>query len=88
MNAEQIKIYDSGYNEGFFRAIEVLASMHLRTISNHHTMLLECDKRVLSAELRLTAKRILQKRGLVPWDHDVTTGKKEPVNINFDVKEY
>lgn len=84
MTEEEIKLFDRGYNEGFFQAAQYVASEILRTVESRNDLLLPTHKRQLVALIKMDTKRILKKKQLVPYDYDVIIGKQEPVNIDFN----
>lgn len=86
MTEQEFQKYNSGYNEGFFFAAQALASRILRLIDNHPSWMLEPDKRQAKAEIKLVTKHLLQKRRIIPTSYDVTTGKAENVEIDFNTQ--
>lgn len=86
MKKTEIDKFDSGYNEGFFFAAQVVASAVLRLINNHPSWMLEPSRRQANAEIKLLTRRILHRRGLVPSTHQVITGKAEEVPIDFNIQ--
>ena len=71
MTEEELRKYNSGYNEGFFYAAEVVASTVLRLIRNHPSWMLEPSRRAAVAEIKMATKHILHHRGLIPSSYDV-----------------
>ena len=84
-NEEKIAAFDSGYNEGFFFAAQAVASRVLRLICNHPSWMLDPDRKAAIAEIKMTTKYCLQKRGIIPYSYDVITGKAEDVPIDFNL---
>lgn len=84
-NEEKMAAFDSGYNEGFLFAAQAVASRVLRLIYNHPSWMLEPDRKAAIAEIKMTTKYCLQKRGVIPYSHDVITGKSDEVPVNFDL---
>jgi hypothetical protein len=85
MTKEEMQKYESGFNEGLMYGVQLTVSEILRIINNHN-WLLKPDKIKAEAHFRMAARRILQRRGLVPFEHDIMTGKAEPVELNFNMK--
>lgn len=83
--SEDMKKFESGYNEGFFYAAQVVASNVLRLIDQHPSWMLEPSRRQAKAEIRLATKNILQKKGLIPSSYAVMTGKAEDVPVDFNL---
>ncbi|MBQ9368939.1 MAG: hypothetical protein IJT83_14245 [Victivallales bacterium] len=86
MTNDEITKFESGYNEGFFYAAQAVASAVLRLIDNHPRWMLDPDRRQAKAEIKLATKRILQKRGLIPYSYDVMMGKAEDVPVDFNLQ--
>lgn len=87
MTPEEIKKFESGYNEGFLYAAQVVASHILRSIDQHGSWILPGDRDAVKAQLKLTTRYILERRKLVPTTYQVLTGKAEPVELNFNLFE-
>lgn len=86
MNKSETDKFDSGYNEGFFFAAQVVASEVLRLINNHPSWMLEPSRRQAVAEIKLATRHILLRRGLIPSSYDVMTGKAEDVPVDFNIQ--
>ena len=84
-NEEKMAAFDSGYNEGFLFAAQAVASRVLRLIYNHPRWMLESDRKAAIAEIKLTTKYCLQKRGVIPSSYKVMIGKAEDVPVHFDL---
>lgn len=84
MTQEEKQKFESGYNEGMMYAIQLMASESLRIVGAYSS-LLRSDKVFLSARIKMTAKHILQRKGIVPSDHEVFIGKAEPVDLDFNM---
>ena len=82
---EKNQTFECGYREGFFFAAQALASRMIRLINNHPSWMLEPDRKQAIASLKLTTKNLLEKRGIIPFRHDVIIGKAEDIPVNFDL---
>ena len=85
-NKEYFETYEKGFRSGYLQAVQETVSVIRRLIDNHPSWMLEPERRVSKASINLAAKHLLQKRGCVPYDHDVITGKAEKVSLDFDMK--
>lgn len=85
-NKEKFEAFDNGYKEGYFQAAQEVASVVLRLIDNHPSWMLDPSRRVAKAEIKLATRHLLSKRGIIPYAHDVITGKAEEVTVDFDMK--
>lgn len=86
MTKEEIQKFESGFNEGFLYAAQVVASEIIRCINNHHSWMLPKDREVAKNHIKLTTRFILEKRKLVPTTYQVLRGKAEDVKLDFDIK--
>lgn len=77
--------YDSGFNDGFLYAAQVVASAIIRDINNHPSWMLEPERKQAIASIKLTTRYILQKRKLVPTTYEVLRGLAEDVNLDFSL---
>ena len=85
MTQTEIDKFASGYNEGFMYAVQLMAGEAIRTIHNQ-PRILGVDKTIVTAKIKQKAATILKKRGLMPYSHDVLTGKAEKVELDFNLK--
>ena len=85
MTQTEIDKFASGYNEGFMYAVQLMAGEAIRTIHNQ-PRILGVDKTIVTAKIKMKAEKILQKRGLMPYSHDVLMGKAEKVELDFNMK--
>lgn len=85
-NKEHFEVFDNGYKEGYFMAAQQVASVILRLIDNHPSWMLKPEREQAKASIKLATKHLLHRRGIVPWPHDVLTGKAEDVHVNFDMR--
>lgn len=86
MTKEEMQKYESGFNEGLMYGVQLTVSEILRIINNHPTWLLKPDKISAEAHFKMAAKHILQRRGLLPYEYDIMTGKAEPVELDFNMR--
>lgn len=86
MTKEEIKKWESGYNEGFLYASQVVASAIIRSINNHPTWMLPRDREQAKAQIKLTTRFILEKRKLVPTSYQVMQGQAEDVKLDFNIE--
>ena len=84
--SDEITKFESGYNEGFFFAAQVVASMAIRLINNHPSWMLDSSRKQAVAEIKLATKHILNKRGLIPTSYQVMTGQAEEVSVDFNLQ--
>lgn len=84
MTQEEMQLFDRGYNEGVMYAIQLMAREALCIVATQ-LHLLEPDRAQMSARIKMQAKRLLQKRGLVPFEYDVMMGKAEDVELDFNI---
>ena len=87
MTNEEIQKYDSGFNEGFLYAAQVVASAIIRSINNHPIWMLPSDRKQAVAQIQLTTRYILEKRKLIPTIYQVLRGQAEEVKLDFNILE-
>ena len=87
MTNEEIQKYDSGFNEGFLYAAQVVASAIIRSINNHPIWMLPSDRKQAVAQIQLTTRYILEKRKLIPTTYQVLRGQAEEVKLDFNILE-
>lgn len=80
-----MQTFESGYREGFFFAAQALASRVIRIIHQHQSWMLDPEKKQAIAEIKLTTKNLLKKRGIIPTSYEVITGKAEDVPVDFNM---
>ena len=85
-NKEHFEVYENGYKEGYFMAAQQVASVVLRLIDNHPSWMLKPEREQAKASIKLATKHLLSKRGIIPYSHDVITGKAEDITVDFDMK--
>ena len=85
MTPEEMQKFNSGFNEGVMYAVQLMASEAIRII-NTQSCVLNSERMQIRGRIKMNAKRILQHRGLVPFDYDVMTGKAENVVLDFNMK--
>lgn len=85
MTTEEMKKFESGYNEGFLYAAQVVASEVIRLINTHRWML-PSDKTQAVAQIKLSTRAILEHRKLVPTTYQVIRGA-EDVPLNFELRK-
>ena len=79
--------YDSGFNEGFLYASQVVAGAIIRTIHNHPEWMMPNDRMQAVAQIQLTTRYILQKRKLIPAAYQVIRGQAEDVELDFNIQD-
>lgn len=82
---EKFEAFGNGYKEGYFMAAQQVASVVIRLINNHPSWMLEPSRKESVAAIKLATKHLLSKQGIIPYSHDVITGKAEEVPVNFDM---
>lgn len=87
MDNKDFDLFNKGYNEGFMYAVQLTTSKILHLINNHPLWMLKSDKAIAEAKIKIMAKRILQKRGCVPYDYDVIMGKEKAVELDFNIED-
>ena len=87
MTKEEMQKFESGFNEGFLYAAQVVASAIIRTIQNHPKWMLPNDRTQAVSQIQLTTRYILQKRKLVPTIYQVMRGQAEDVKLDFNIPE-
>lgn len=85
MTQEEISKFDSGFNEGFLYAAQVVASAIIRNINEHPSRMLQNDRMAAVADIKLTTRHILQKRGLVPTYYKVIRDPAKEVKLDFNI---
>lgn len=85
MKKEEMQKFDSGFNEGFLYAAQVVASAIIRSINNNPKWMMPNDRRQAVAQIQLTTRYILQKRKLVPTTYQVMRGQAEDVKLDFNM---
>lgn len=86
MTQTEIDKFTSGYNEGTMYGVQLATSEILRVLNNHTSWMLPADRRSATNAIMMAAERVLQKRGLAPYSHDVLTGKAERVTLDFTLR--
>ena len=79
--------FESGFNEGFLYAAQVVASAIIQSINNHPKWMLPNDRKQAVAQIQLTTRYILQKRELGPTTYQVLRGQAEDVKLDFNLFE-
>ena len=87
MTKEEMAKFESGFNEGFLYAAQVVASAIIQSINNHPKWMLPNDRKQAVAQIQLTTRYILQKRKLVPTTYQVLRGQAEDVKLDFNLFE-
>lgn len=87
MTKEEMQKFESGFNEGFLYAAQVVASAIIRSINNNSRWMLPNDRKQAVAQIQLTTRYILQKRKLVPTTYQVMRGQAEDVKLDFNIQE-
>ena len=87
MTKEEMQKFESGFNEGFLYAAQVVASAIIQSINNHPRWMLPNDRKQAVAQIQLTTRYILQKRKLVPTTYQVMRGQAEDVKLDFNIQE-
>lgn len=78
MNKEQIEIFSRGYDEGYWQGFGEAMKIALEVITHAHPKyILDPHKTALTATVKLRGKSVLQKKKMLPYAHDVITGKAE-----------
>lgn len=85
MTQEEMQLFDRGYNEGVMYAVQLMAREALRIVATQNC-LLKSDRVQMSARIKMQARRLLQQRGLVPFEYDVMMGKAEDVELDFNIE--
>lgn len=87
MTKDEIQIYDSGFNEGFLYAAQVVASAIIRSIHSHPEWMLKNDRTKAVTQIQLTTRYILQKRKIVPTKYEIIQGKAKDIKLDFNIQE-
>jgi hypothetical protein len=85
MTQTEIDKFTSGYNEGVLYGVQLATSEILRVLNAHTSWMLPADRTKANAAIRMSAERMLQKRGLIPTTYQVLMGKAEKVELDFDM---
>lgn len=85
MGADDFKKFESGFNEGFLLAAQVVASRILVSINAHPSMMLPSDRERFKAQVKLITRHILEQRKLIPTTYQVLRGEAEEVKLNFQL---
>jgi hypothetical protein len=85
MTQPEIDKFTSGYNEGVLYGVQLATSEILRVLNAHTSWMLPADRTKANAAIRMSAERVLQKRGLIPTTYQVLMGKAEKVELDFDM---
>jgi hypothetical protein len=85
MTQTEIDKFTSGYNEGVLYGVQLATSEILRVLNAHTSWMLPADRTKANAAIRMSAERVLQKRGLIPTTYQVLMGKAEKVELDFDM---
>lgn len=83
---EKFETFENGYKEGYFMAAQQVASVVLRLIDNHPSWMLKAEREQAKTSIKLATKHLLSKHGIIPYSHDVITGKAEDVPVDFNMK--
>lgn len=85
MTPEEIKKYESGFNEGVLFAAQAVTSIILRNINQHNLWMLPTVRTQANATIQLAVRHFLQRRKLIPSTYDVMRGKAEDVILDFNM---
>lgn len=85
-NKEHFEVFENGYREGYFMAAQQVASTILRLINNHPSWMLDPERRAAIAEVKLTTRHLLVRRGIIPSSYKVIRGEAEEVPVDFDMQ--
>lgn len=85
MTQEELRKYNSGFNEGVLFAAQAVTSLILRNINQHNLWMLPTTRTQANATIQLAVRHFLQKRKLVPSTYDVMRGKAEDVKLDFNM---
>ncbi len=85
MTKEEMAKFESGFNEGFLYAAQVVASAIIRNLNNHPSWMLPADRQRATAQIKLTTRFILEKRKLVPTTYQVMRGQADEVKLDFNI---
>lgn len=85
MTQEEMQKYDSGFNEGFLYAAQVVAGAIIQNINNHPSWMLPNYRKEAIAEIKLTTRHILVKRKLVPTYYEVIIEPAKEVKLDFNI---
>lgn len=85
MTKEEMAKFESGFNEGFLYAAQVVASAIIRSINNHPSWMLPKERTQANAQIKLTTRQILEKRKLVPTTYQVMRGLADDVKLDFNI---
>lgn len=80
-----MEMYESGFNDGFVYAAQVVASEILRSIDNHPYLMLPEERKRAKTHIKLLTRGILKRRKLIPNTEQVLTGQAERVELNFNL---
>lgn len=81
MTPEEIQKFESGFNEGFLYAAQVVASAIIRNLHNSPAIMLPKDRERFIAQIKLST----EKRKLVPTSYQVMRGNAEDVKLDFNI---
>ena len=87
MTQEEMQKFDSGFNEGFIYAAQVVASAIIQNINNNPSRMLPNAMMAAVADIKLTTRHILQKRGLVPTYYEAIREPAKEVQLDFNLLE-
>ena len=87
MTQEEFQKYDSGFNDGFLYAAQVVASAIIQSINNHPNWMLPNDRKQAEAQIKLTTRHILERRKLIPTTYQVLVESAEDVKLDFNLFE-
>ncbi len=85
MTPEEIKKYESGFNEGVLFAAQAVTSIILRNINQHNLWMLPTVRTQANATIQLAVRHFLQRRKLIPSTYAVMRGKAEDVILDFNM---
>lgn len=67
----EVTNFEAAYNEGILIAVQETRAKMIEIIQQHNGGITPAAKQQLVAAVELAAKRILVKRGILPYSYDV-----------------
>lgn len=86
MTEEYYKRIEASFNEGLLFAVQATTGKMIEILQQHNSGIAPAAKQQLVAAFELAAKRMLVKRGIMPYSYDVISGKVENVELDFTLR--
>ena len=86
MTDEEYKRLEANFNEGILLGVQAATGKMIEILQLNPSWTTPRGLAQATAQFKISAYTMLQKRGLVPSRYDVVRGAEEDVQLDFDAK--